>query len=196
MNDLPLAPVPTAHRASERGSAYLFALLVLLVLTVIGLSLAVITQTEVQIGGAIKGATRVLYGADSGVSIQFASKQVIKRRPQGALRARGRLDRRRHPDRDRRHLALHGHVPRRVQPVHAQRRHRERHAGGQLRDQRQGRRTGTAGTADLPQASKLISYMYFVQPQPHPVTDEALLTFDPTATSDDVTTDGLDIIRY
>jgi hypothetical protein len=38
--------------------------------------------------------------------------------------------------------------------------------------------------------------MYFVQPQPHPVTDEALLSFDPVATSDDVTTDGLDIIRY
>jgi hypothetical protein len=60
------------RRAAERGSAYLFALLALLVLTVIGLSLVVVTQTEVQIGGAQKSAGRVLYGADAGLRIQFA----------------------------------------------------------------------------------------------------------------------------
>lgn len=196
MNDLPLAPVPSAHRASERGSAYLFALLVLLVLTVIGLSLAVITQTEVQIGGAIKGATRVLYGADSGVSIQFASKQVINDAP----KERYELD-----------VATAGGATLTetvdVSPFMVMYHEacslcmRNEDTENAMRvvnfvTNGQGRRTGTAGTADLPQASKLISYMYFVQPQPHPVTDEALLTFDPTATSDDVTTDGLDIIRY
>jgi hypothetical protein len=66
-------PVPraAAAAASERGSAYLFALLALLVLTVIGLSLVVITQTEAQIGGAEKSANRVLYGADSGLRMQM-----------------------------------------------------------------------------------------------------------------------------
>ncbi|HLF55275.1 MAG TPA: hypothetical protein VI942_00375 [Thermoanaerobaculia bacterium] len=73
MNRPPNAP---AARAAERGSAYLFALLALLVLTVIGLSLVVVTQTEVQIGGAQKSANRVLYGADSGLRIQMAMKMV------------------------------------------------------------------------------------------------------------------------
>lgn len=63
-------------RASERGSAYLFALMVLLVLSVIGLSLALVTQTEVQIGGAERQATRVFYGADSGLRIQLANHLV------------------------------------------------------------------------------------------------------------------------
>jgi hypothetical protein len=60
----------------------------------------------------------------------------------------------------------------------------------------QGRRVGTVGTVDLPQASKLISYMYFVQPQPHPIRDEALVTFDPAIVADDPDVDGLDVIRY
>lgn len=63
-------------RAGERGSAYLFALLVLLVLSVIGLSLALVTQTEVQIGGAERQATRVFYAADSGLRIQLANHLV------------------------------------------------------------------------------------------------------------------------
>jgi hypothetical protein len=71
-------------RAGERGSAYLFALLALLVLTVIGLSLVVITQTEVQIGGAQKTANRVLYGADAGARIQFARWQSGQE-PQNAV---------------------------------------------------------------------------------------------------------------
>jgi len=65
------SPVRLAPRAGERGSAYLFALLALLILTVIGLSLVVVTQTEVQIGGAEKSANRVLFGADAGLRIQF-----------------------------------------------------------------------------------------------------------------------------
>lgn len=58
---------------SEAGSAYLFALLVLFVLTVIGLSLAVVTQSEVQIGGAEKTTTRTLYQADAALRVQLAS---------------------------------------------------------------------------------------------------------------------------
>jgi hypothetical protein len=56
-------------------------LLALLVLTAIGLSLVVITQTEVQIGGAEKSASRVLFGADSGVRIQFALSRFGATKP-------------------------------------------------------------------------------------------------------------------
>jgi hypothetical protein len=196
MNDLPLAPETSARRAAERGSAYLFALLVLLVLTVIGLSLAVITQTEVQIGGAEKSAVRVLYGADSGVSIQFASKQVIndapKERYELDVATAGGATLTETVDTSAFMVMYHDACSLCM---------RNEDTENAMRvvnfvTNAQGRRTGTVGTADLPQASKLISYMYFVQPQPHPVTDEALLTFDPAATSDDVTAHGLDIIRY
>jgi len=64
---------PHAGAPSETGSAYLFALLVLFVLTVIGLSLAVVTQSEVQIGGAEKTATRTLYEGDAALRVQLAS---------------------------------------------------------------------------------------------------------------------------
>ncbi|MBZ0090530.1 MAG: hypothetical protein K8H90_09150 [Thermoanaerobaculia bacterium] len=64
------------RREGERGSAYLFALFALLVLSVIGLSLALVTQTEVQISGAERQATRVFYGADSGLRIQLANHLV------------------------------------------------------------------------------------------------------------------------
>jgi len=63
-------------RDTERGSAYLFVLLALLVLSVLGLSLAVVTQTEVQVSGAHRQATRVFYGADSGLRIQLANHLV------------------------------------------------------------------------------------------------------------------------
>ena len=71
-----MATNPDRRRAgapSEAGSAYLFALLVLFVLTVIGLSLAIVTQSEVQIGGAEKTATRTLYQADAALRVQLAS---------------------------------------------------------------------------------------------------------------------------
>ncbi len=73
------------ERAAERGSAYLFVLFVLLVLTVVGLSLALITQTEVQIGASEQQLTRVFYGADSGLRIQLANHLV-----NGAVVARTR----------------------------------------------------------------------------------------------------------
>jgi hypothetical protein len=57
------------RRQGESGSAYLATLLVLVVLTILGLSLAVITQTEVLIGGSEKQATRQLFAANSGVAI-------------------------------------------------------------------------------------------------------------------------------
>jgi Tfp pilus assembly protein PilX len=56
------------HRTSERGSAYIIALMALVVLSILGLGLALITQTEMQIGAAEVTQQRVLYAADSGVS--------------------------------------------------------------------------------------------------------------------------------
>jgi Tfp pilus assembly protein PilX len=67
----PPAPQTTlpGTRRGEEGSAYLVVLMLLVVLTVIGLSLSVITQTEVIIGGSEKQATRQLFAAGSGVQL-------------------------------------------------------------------------------------------------------------------------------
>lgn len=61
---------------SESGSAYIVALLVLVVLTILGLSLALITQTELQIGGNERAATRVFYAADTGIEFSVAKALV------------------------------------------------------------------------------------------------------------------------
>ena len=53
-------------RRGEAGSAYIIALLVLVVLTVVGLALTLITQTEVQIGATERSANRSFYASDSG----------------------------------------------------------------------------------------------------------------------------------
>lgn len=193
----PATPVFDLSRASsERGSAYLFALLVLLVLTVIGLSLAVITQTEVQIGGAEKSAVRVLYGADSGVRVQLASFATVNQ----ALKSRFDID-----------VAtaagatlteaidtaaflpmFQGPCALCTQNYGSE----DRKFAVNYVTNAQSRRLGTIGTEEVPQASKLISLMYFVQPQNDPPVDLALRTFDPLAAGDDPAEDGLDIIRY
>ncbi len=67
-------PVPPSRR--ESGSAYLATLLLLVLLTLIGLSLAVITQTEVFIGGSEKLTTRTYYNAASGVHLMNTYKMV------------------------------------------------------------------------------------------------------------------------
>jgi Tfp pilus assembly protein PilX len=59
----------TAPRHGEEGSAYLVVLMLLVVLTIIGLSLSVITQTEVIIGGSEKQSTRQLFSAGSAVQM-------------------------------------------------------------------------------------------------------------------------------
>jgi len=53
---------------AEEGSAYIIALLVLVVMTIIGLSLALITQTEMQIGANERTIQKVFYAADAGVA--------------------------------------------------------------------------------------------------------------------------------
>lgn len=62
-------PRPNPRRPRpERGSAYLVTLLALIVLTIIGLSLSTITQTEMRIGANERTLQRVFYAADSGIS--------------------------------------------------------------------------------------------------------------------------------
>lgn len=63
-------------RAAETGSAYLVAILALVVLTIAGLSLALITQTETQIGANEKMIERAFYAADSGIAISTARALV------------------------------------------------------------------------------------------------------------------------
>jgi hypothetical protein len=60
------------HRSSEAGSAYVITLLALVVLTILALSLALVTQTEVQVGANEKTVNRSFYAADSGVGIAVA----------------------------------------------------------------------------------------------------------------------------
>ncbi|HEY3567357.1 MAG TPA: pilus assembly PilX N-terminal domain-containing protein [Thermoanaerobaculia bacterium] len=60
------------HRSSEAGSAYVITLLALVVLTILALSLALVTQTEVQVGANEKTVNRTFYAADSGIGISVA----------------------------------------------------------------------------------------------------------------------------
>ncbi len=68
------AAPPTGPR--EAGSAYIVALLALIVLTLVGLALALITQTEMQIGANERTIQRVLYHADSGIAAATAKALV------------------------------------------------------------------------------------------------------------------------
>jgi hypothetical protein len=63
-----------AHRprSGERGSAFIVALLVLVVLTIVGLALTLMTQTEMRIGANEREANRTFYATDAGVHFTTA----------------------------------------------------------------------------------------------------------------------------
>jgi Tfp pilus assembly protein PilX len=65
-------------RPAETGSAYITALLVLVVLTIIGLGLVLITQIESQIGANEMTINRTLYAADSGIAVGLAKVLTSK----------------------------------------------------------------------------------------------------------------------
>jgi hypothetical protein len=67
----PAAAAAEPSRA-QAGSAYIAALLVLVVLTVIGLALALITQSEMQIGANERVQQRMFYAANSGIAASTA----------------------------------------------------------------------------------------------------------------------------
>lgn len=70
------SPNPFVHRAREEGSAYIITLLVLVVLSIAGLSVSVITQTEMQVGANERDAQRAFYAADAGVATATARSLV------------------------------------------------------------------------------------------------------------------------
>jgi len=77
---LPTPATPArSHSSAEAGSAYLVAILALVVLTILGISLALITQTEMQIGANEKMIERAFYAADSGIALSTARTLVERR---------------------------------------------------------------------------------------------------------------------
>jgi Tfp pilus assembly protein PilX len=78
----PTPPEPCARPlAAERGSAFVVALLVLLVLTISGLAVTLMTQTEMRIGSNERTANRSLYASDSGIEVSTARKNYIGPEP-------------------------------------------------------------------------------------------------------------------
>jgi hypothetical protein len=83
------------ERSSEAGSAYIIALLVLVILTIVGLALTLVTQTEVNLGANERTINRTFYAADSGVAVAVAkvlvtddhSSQMFKLNADAALPA-------------------------------------------------------------------------------------------------------------
>jgi Tfp pilus assembly protein PilX len=57
----------------EAGSAYVLTLIVLLVLTLLGLVLALITQSELEVGANERTINRVFYGAETGITASVAN---------------------------------------------------------------------------------------------------------------------------
>lgn len=72
-------------RRPEEGSAYVVTLMVLLVLTILGLSLSAITQTESLVGSADRQIQRIFYAADSGVGVATAKMLVRNDRRGGTF---------------------------------------------------------------------------------------------------------------
>ena len=191
----PPRPFPrTSGRAAERGSAYLFVLLVLLVLTVIGLSLVVITQTEAQIGGAEKSASRVLYGAESGMRIQFAlsrfaatkSRRIfLDNKAVGATSLQETVD-------------VSPFFPIYTGPCNicSVNKGGDEYYAINYVVNAQGRRVGVGGTLTAPQATRLLSEMFFIQPEKEARVDESIRTYDPSVTTDDPEKPGLEVLQY
>jgi Tfp pilus assembly protein PilX len=69
-------PLARRARRCEEGSAYMIVLLALVVLTILALSLAFVTQTELQIGGNERATNRVFYAAESGIAAATARALV------------------------------------------------------------------------------------------------------------------------
>ncbi len=64
--------MPASRLRPEEGSAYLVALLLLIIMTLLGLSLALVTGTESQIGANERVLERVFYATDAGIGIAVA----------------------------------------------------------------------------------------------------------------------------
>lgn len=69
-------PLSPARRRAEEGSAYIITLLVLVVLTILGLTLVLLTQTEVQIAANQRVANRTIAAAETGLNTAMANMLV------------------------------------------------------------------------------------------------------------------------
>jgi hypothetical protein len=80
-----VAGSPTPSREMERGSAYIVTLLALVVLSIMGLSLVLVTQTEMQVGSNERTLNRVFYSADAGTRVAIARALVRKNHSPGTF---------------------------------------------------------------------------------------------------------------
>ncbi len=67
---------PRASRRNERGTALFITLIALVVLTFVGLSLALVTETEMLIGSNEQVIGETFFAADSGVAMAVAQRLV------------------------------------------------------------------------------------------------------------------------
>ena len=74
--DRPGLQGPAGHPRGERGSVFIVALLALVLLTVVGLSLALVTETEMLIGGNEQVITETFYAAETGVNVVLGQSTV------------------------------------------------------------------------------------------------------------------------
>ena len=70
-----------AKKRSEEGSAYVIALMILFVLTVIGISLTLVTQTEALVGSQERAIQSVFYAAEGGLSTGVARALAYNTQP-------------------------------------------------------------------------------------------------------------------
>lgn len=66
-----------SSRNRQNGSVYILSLLVLLILTVVGLTLSLITQGEMQIGVNERLSQSAFYNSNSGIDIATAKALVV-----------------------------------------------------------------------------------------------------------------------
>ena len=71
-------PRTTHNRARQEGSVYVLSLLVLLILTIIGLSLSLVTQSEMRIAANERLTHEVFYAANSAIDIATAKAFVVQ----------------------------------------------------------------------------------------------------------------------
>ncbi len=71
---------PTRRRAHSRGSAFVIVLIALVVLSILGIALASITQTEMLIGGNERTTARSFYTGDTGLKLLWTRFMVMNSR--------------------------------------------------------------------------------------------------------------------
>lgn len=67
----------TARGRRQHGSAFILVLMALVVLTVFGLALASVTQSELAIGSNERTSGRAFYAADAGMNLLLSRKLVL-----------------------------------------------------------------------------------------------------------------------